>query len=210
MLPPLGDRVPPGWRDRWNPFKHRPLLPPDINPPGGNKGGSQPGGNQKGASPVTTKTTKAKQVKTPKRAKPIYTITTRQKLTWSEFTDLKSKGFIIDNAKTNSQKLTLINKLTNEIIEVNLNQGGPSWVKPTWSRTRLIKELQARGFKLHGSSKRGGGVIYRNSANEEFRIQPKPNTYNNGDPIEKHLNDYYFRYRPNLNQTEGLHTTIPD
>jgi predicted membrane channel-forming protein YqfA (hemolysin III family) len=207
FLPPLGERVPPSWRDKWNPFKHKPLVPP-IDPPG-QKGGQQ-GGN-KPITPPTNKAKTAKTAKTPKRAKPVYTVTTKQGLTWSEFVNYKSKGFIIDTPKTNSQKLTLVNKLTNEIIEVTLNQGGPSWIKPNWSRNRLIKELQTRGFMLDKSTKGPGGVLYKNkTTGEEFRVMPKPRKPFVDDPVEKHLNDYYYRYRPNSNTSEGAHTTIPN
>ena len=94
---------------------------------------------------------------------------------------------------------------------MTLRQGGPAWLKPGWGRGRVEAELRGRGFILNRATRGEGGLLYRNpETTEEIRIMPRPSEKFRDEPIEKHLNSYYYRYRPNGNVEWGDHTTMPD
>lgn len=82
---------------------------------------------------------------------------------------------------------------------------------PDWGVNRLRKELIDRGFVLHRPARRGRGIILKNfSTKEEVRIMEVPTHRFRTDPPQKHLNSYFYRYRPEKDLAEGSHITILD
>lgn len=67
---------------------------------------------------------------------------------------------------------------------------------PSWGVNRLRKELNEQGY-LFEKSTRGPGYLYRNDdTNEAVRIMERPQRRFRNDSPQKHLNDYYYRYKP--------------
>lgn len=130
--------------------------------------------------------------------------------TTQDIAQLKAAEFVLDKMSPDGLTATYRNPITNERVIVTLRQGGPSWVKPTWGRNRLEAELRDRGFTLDRPTK-AEGRLYRNAATgEEVRIMDRPGSQNRVEPIEKHLNESYYRYKPGPGKAWGDHTTIPD
>ncbi len=80
---------------------------------------------------------------------------------------------------------------------------------PSWGVNRLRKELNNRGYKFE-KPPRSEGFIYSNPLGEEVRIMRKPQRRYRTDPVQKFLNEYYYRYRPSEDKAWGRHITIPD
>jgi hypothetical protein len=82
---------------------------------------------------------------------------------------------------------------------------------PDWGVNRLVKELQARGYKLDRPAD-NPGLIYKNPATgEEVRIMQRPETTpRRTDPPEKRASNYYYRYLRGPGKHEGAHMAIPD
>jgi hypothetical protein len=93
----------------------------------------------------------------------------------------------------------------------------PAWVhnacpylKPAWGRNRAIKELHARGFRLKEPAKGRGLIYYHPQTLEEIRIMERPaRAPFRGEPAEKFLRPYYYRYRTGIDQPWGPHTPLP-
>jgi HK97 family phage portal protein len=80
---------------------------------------------------------------------------------------------------------------------------------PDWGVTRLTKELRAQGYVLEGPAK-GGGLLYRNLQTRDLvRIMERPPARFRSDAPQKHLNRYYYRYKPK-GKSWGSHITILD
>ena len=81
---------------------------------------------------------------------------------------------------------------------------------PSWGVNRLRKELNEQGYQFAEPS-RSLGYIYKNPlTSEEVRIMERPTQSWRTDPPQKHYNDYYYRYRPSINQGWGAAVTIPN
>jgi len=83
---------------------------------------------------------------------------------------------------------------------------------PNWGRTRLINELQDRGFVYKGPAKSGDGQIWVNpKTGEAVRIAPRPKRAPYRDePPAKFENEHYYRYQKTKNDPEGPHQSIQD
>jgi len=124
---------------------------------------------------------------------------------------LTNEGYVQHGFSPDGRSVIYRHPDTGQTVEVILSQGGPAWVSPLWGRSRLESEMRNGGFRLERSTRGEGGQIYRNNeTGEEFRIMPRPSEVFRDEPIEKHLNRYYFRYRTNQDQAWGAHTTIRD
>ena len=81
---------------------------------------------------------------------------------------------------------------------------------PEWGVTRLRKELTKQGYILLKPTT-GRGLIYENLATgEQVRIMDRPRQRFRKDNMQKHYNDYYYRYRTGKDQRWQSHITIPD
>ena len=81
---------------------------------------------------------------------------------------------------------------------------------PSWGINRLRKELNDQGY-VFVKPTRAPGLLYENqSTGEQVRIMRRPSTSSRTDSSQKHFNDYYYRYRPNVNHPFGSHITIPN
>jgi hypothetical protein len=143
-----------------------------------------------------------------KRQKKVYTTSYYSNIRMPQFLKWKQEGFVVDEVMSNAKRVFMKNDLKHEIIEIVLNRDCPGWVDPDWGVNRLKKELYNRGFRLLREADSGGGLLLINELGEEFRIMPKPKGYYNTDIIEKHLNNFYLRYKKGRYATEGKHTTI--
>jgi hypothetical protein len=82
---------------------------------------------------------------------------------------------------------------------------------PDWGVNRLVKELQARGYRLDRPADDPGLIYRKPTTGEEVRIMQKPvSNPRRTDPPEKRANDYYYRYRRGTGKHEGSHMAIPD
>lgn len=127
--------------------------------------------------------------------------------TTTHINELKKQGFLQDRTSSDGRLSIFRHPDTGERVEIQLRQGGPSWLRPIWGRSRIESEIRDRGFMLSKPTKGEGGLIYRNNATgEEIRIMPKPDVINWDEPIEKHLNDFYYRYRSRSDKEWGPHT----
>jgi hypothetical protein len=131
--------------------------------------------------------------------------------TTTDIANLKDEGFVFEKLSADGRTAIYRNPTTGEKAVVTLRNGGPSWLSPAWGRNRIEAELRSRGFTLLRPTRGEGGLIYRNAqTGEEIRITPRPDETFRGEPIEKHLNDAYYRYRPSRDVEWGDHTTIMD
>jgi hypothetical protein len=131
--------------------------------------------------------------------------------TTSHDSKLRGEGYVRQGLTPDKTAMAYRNPRTGERVEIQLRRGGPGWIKPQWGRNRLEQELRDRGFRYVKPTKGEGGQRFRNqSTGEELRIMPRPAQTFRNEPIEKHLNSNYFRYRPLPDQAWGDHTTIPD
>jgi hypothetical protein len=131
--------------------------------------------------------------------------------TTTDIANLRGEGFVFEGNARDGRTAVYRNPTTGQRAVVTLRQGGPRWLSPGWGRNRVEAELRDRGFTLNRPTRGEGGLLYRNPATgEEIRIMPRPAEVFRDEPIEKHLNAYYYRYRPNGNVEWGQHTTIPD
>jgi hypothetical protein len=124
---------------------------------------------------------------------------------------LESEGYLKHGMSGDGRSLFYRHPDTGEIVQISLRRGGPSWINPQWGISRLESELRNRGFRFERPTKGEGGSIYRHdTTGEEIRIMPRPSEIYRDEPIEKHLNKYYFRYRTGSDKPWGDHTAIPD
>jgi Domain of unknown function (DUF4157) len=131
--------------------------------------------------------------------------------TTTDIANLKDEGFVFERNTPDGRTAVYRNPTTGQRAVVTLRRGGPQWLKPGWGRNRVESELRDRGFSLRSPTRGEGGLWYRNPATgEEIRIMPRPSEVFRDEAIEKHLNDNYYRYRPNGNVEWGDWTTIPD
>ncbi|HET6390781.1 phage portal protein [Hyphomicrobium sp.] len=80
---------------------------------------------------------------------------------------------------------------------------------PEWGLNRLRKELNGKGFRFSKPTD-AEGYLYRNDSNAEVRIMRRPENRYRDDPLQKHENEYYYRYKPSPGKGWGQHITIPD
>jgi hypothetical protein len=81
---------------------------------------------------------------------------------------------------------------------------------PEWGVNRLEKELRDRGFMFQKPTDAPGKVLKNEVTGEELRIMERPSRIWRTDPAEKHLNDFYYRYRRSINDPYGPAVTIPN
>ena len=127
-----------------------------------------------------------------------------------EAAQLKSEGFVLDKIAPDMRTATYRNPVTNERAVITLRQGGPSWVNPTWGRNRLVAELRDRGFALDRPTDSPGMQYSNPTTGEVIRIMERPQYENRVEPVEKHLQGNYFRYKSGFGKGWGDHTVIPD
>ena len=136
---------------------------------------------------------------------------TRGPITTTDDRDLRSGGYVREGLHSDRRSVIYRHPDTGQTVQVQLRRGGPAWLSPSWGRNRIERELRSRGYRLERATRGEGGQIFRNSeTGEEIRIMPRPADVNRDEPIEKHLNSWYFRYRTGPDQQWGDHTTIPD
>ncbi|BAZ11858.1 hypothetical protein NIES4071_36840 [Calothrix sp. NIES-4071] len=153
----------------------------------------RPGTTPRGASPQTTPTR------------------TLSSATTTDTSRLRDEGFVQHGMSGDARSVFYRHPDTGETVQITLRQGGPLWINPIWGRSRIESELRDRSFRFERPTSGEGGQIYRNSTTgEEIRIMPRPGTTYRDEPIEKHLNSYYYRYRSGPDQPWGDHTTIID
>ena len=123
----------------------------------------------------------------------------------------------LEQVEVNSQPATVYNFEVEDFHSYFVGNSG-LWVhntcpfiKPTWGRNRIIKDLYDRGWKLLGPSREGGGFMWEGPLGDRLRIMPRPGgTPSRSAPIEKYLNRFYYRYSGPNKGAWGTHTTIPD
>jgi hypothetical protein len=131
-----------------------------------------------------------------------------------ELKKYKDEGFVEKGMTADKKGYILENPTTRDKIIIELRQPTDMpWFNPKWGRNRLEKEIRKRGFKIDPKPLTDApGKIYTNpTTGERLRIMDKPSQihwYN--DDIEKHLNDFYFRYQPGPGRSWGPHVTIPN
>jgi hypothetical protein len=80
---------------------------------------------------------------------------------------------------------------------------------PGWGVNRLKKELYSQGYVFQRPAA-GAGEIYVNPQTQDIvRIMQRPSSRSRKDPAQKHIHDYYYRYRP-AKGSWGAHITIPN
>ena len=68
---------------------------------------------------------------------------------------------------------------------------------PEWGVNRLTDELRDRGYTYSEPTKRSPGQRYTDpKTGNEVRIMKRPRTRRRSDSPQKHLYDYYYRYKP--------------
>jgi hypothetical protein len=126
---------------------------------------------------------------------------------------VEEEGFVYEGITADGKTAVYRHPDTGQRANVTLRQGGPKWLNPAWGRNRIVAEARQRGFILNRKSDTGGGFLYENPATgERLRIMPRPfasRKFSNDD-IEKHLTDFYYRYKPGPNAPEGPHSAIVD
>jgi len=126
---------------------------------------------------------------------------------------VEEEGFVYEGITPDGRTAVYRHPDTGQRVNVTLRQGGPKWLNPAWGRNRIEAEARQRGFVLNRKSDTGGGFLYENPATgERLRIMPRPfasRKFSNDD-IEKHLTDFYYRYKPGPNAPEGPHSAIVD
>jgi hypothetical protein len=81
---------------------------------------------------------------------------------------------------------------------------------PSWGVNRLTKELYDQGYVLEKST-RSPGLLYTNpETGEQVRIMERPPRSFRTDSPQKHSNDYYYRYRPSVNDPYGSAISVPN
>ena len=80
---------------------------------------------------------------------------------------------------------------------------------PSWGVNRLRKELNDQGYRFERPTD-SEGYLYRNEQGAEVRIMKRPGSRFRLDPLQKHQNEYYYRYRSGPDQPWGQHRTLPD
>ncbi len=175
----------------------------------GDKGGKSPGTRAPGGAKIPGE---GEEHAAPTPRKAPYTATTRtmSSATTTDIAQLKREGFVLHGASADGTTVTYRHPDTGSKVVVSLRQGGPVWWRPTWGRLRIESEMRARGFRLVRETRGEGGQVFRNpDTTEEIRIMPRKGP-NANEPIEKHLNPYYFRYKDQAGHEWGPHTTLPD
>lgn len=120
--------------------------------------------------------------------------------------DLRAERYVQHGFSSDGRSVIYRHTETGQTVAITLNQRGAAWVNPLWGRGRLESEMRDRGYRLERSTRGEGGLLYRNSrTGEEVRIMPRPTETFRDEPIEKHLNSHYFRYRTGPDQPWGPH-----
>ena len=79
-----------------------------------------------------------------------------------------------------------------------------------WGVNRLRKELYDRGYFFDRPTRSPGAIYFNPQTKEEVRIMERPQRKYRTESNQKHLNDYYYRYRPSNAVKPGSHITIPN
>jgi HK97 family phage portal protein len=75
---------------------------------------------------------------------------------------------------------------------------------PEWGEKRLREETVRRGFVFREPTKKSPGQLFINPrTGEELRIMERPRRRNSNDEPQKHIFDYYYRYRKSRNDPPG-------
>ncbi len=127
-----------------------------------------------------------------------------------------------DPAWQSTQQLTDPNNVqglveANKLIAQEANQRWSELLRdaipntnPDWGVARLRSELADRGYVFTGPTRAPGYLLQNPATGEQVRIMERPQrSYRDDDP-QKHLNDFYYRYRQNENLPYGSHITIPN
>ena len=91
-----------------------------------------------------------------------------------------------------------------------LLRGVAPGTNPDWGVNRLEKELRDRGYVYTDPTKAPGNIFTNEATGEQLRIMEKPPRAYRDDLPQKHLNDYYYRYRGSRNDPYGDAVTIPN
>lgn len=82
---------------------------------------------------------------------------------------------------------------------------------PEWGEKRLREETVRRGFIFREPTKKSPGQLFINPrTGEELRIMERPRRRNSNDEPQKHIFDYYYRYRKSRNDPPGAAIPIPN
>jgi hypothetical protein len=84
---------------------------------------------------------------------------------------------------------------------------------PEWGAKRLTDELRNRGYVYRGPAKKSPGQRYVDPrTGDEVRIMERPQTRRKSEAAQKHLYDFYYRYKPGApkNAPWGSHVPIPN
>lgn len=196
---------------RWIPyFRAQPEAPPPRT--GVSEEPATPTRTSEPAEPLPVPKPKTSSGITPKAPAPPPRSLVNATIT--EIDDLiEREEFLFENITRDGRVAVYRNPDTGQLLNVTLRQGGPKWLNPAWGRNRIEAEMRERGFILDRKSDTGGGRLYKVPATgEQLRIMPRPfpsRRFSNDD-VEKHLTDFYYRYRPNQNSPEGPHSAIVD
>jgi hypothetical protein len=81
---------------------------------------------------------------------------------------------------------------------------------PSWGVNRLRKELREMGYQFTQPTRDPGQLFENPATGAQVRIMERPQQGpSRSEPLQKFLNDYYYRYKP-LNRSWGSHITIPN
>ena len=82
--------------------------------------------------------------------------------------------------------------------------------RPDWGFNRLTGELREQGYVFKEPTTSPGQLFVNRRTKEEVRIMQRQQKRNSNDAPQKHLYEWYYRYRKAQDQEFGAAIPIPD